>query len=88
MNDVHMNPPSFLGTRPRSQKKTFPGPNKVTVMTPKKNLALKYIEPPLFGKMTGSIGSCISNLPQAIGGHHPVLYFDTEMTEKYSTAMC
>ena len=23
-----------------------------------------------------------------IGGHHPVLYFQIQVTEKYSTAMC
>ena len=32
--------------------------------------------------------SLISDLQTAIGGHHPVLYFTTQITEKYSTAMC
>ena len=34
------------------------------------------------------LGSLISDLQTAIGGHHPVLYFKTQITEKYSTAMC
>ena len=34
------------------------------------------------------LGSLISDLQTAIGGHHPVLYFTTQITEKYSTAMC
>ena len=32
--------------------------------------------------------SLISDLQTPIGGHHPVLYFTTQITEKYSTAMC
>ena len=34
------------------------------------------------------LGSLISDLQTAIGGHHPVLYFTTQITEKYSAAMC
>ena len=29
-----------------------------------------------------------SNLHPHIGGHYPVLYFNTQITKKYSTAMC
>ena len=32
--------------------------------------------------------SPIYNLHPHIWGYHPVLYFTTQMTEKYSTAMC
>ena len=34
------------------------------------------------------LGSAVSNLQTPIGGHHPVLYFQIQVTEKYSTAMC
>ena len=34
------------------------------------------------------LGSSISDLHPPIGGHHPVLYFPTQITKKYSTAMC
>ena len=34
------------------------------------------------------LGSPISDLHPPIGGHHPVLYFPTQITKKYSTAMC
>ena len=34
------------------------------------------------------LGSSISDLHPPIGGHHPVLYLYTQMTKKYSTAMC
>ena len=34
------------------------------------------------------LGSPISDLHPPIGGHHPVLYFSTQITKKYSTAMC
>ena len=33
------------------------------------------------------LGSAVSNLQTPIGGHHPVLYFQIQETEKYSTVM-
>ena len=38
--------------------------------------------------VNSGLGSLISDLQTPIGGHHPVLYFTTQITEKYSTAMC
>ena len=47
-------PPHFWET-PLIFGKPFPGPKRVTDMTPKKSLALKYIDPPFFCKKTGPI---------------------------------
>ena len=38
--------------------------------------------------VNSGLRSLISDLQTPIGGHHPVLYFTTQITEKYSTAMC
>ena len=64
MNDVHnthdfpllFGKPPLFGKPSKVPKKTLPGPKKVTDMTQKKSLALKYIDPPFFAKKkTGPI---------------------------------
>ena len=55
---------------------------------------LKHVNNPYFPKKNGStlvyfgLGSAVSDLQTPIGRHHPVLYFQIQVTEKYSTAMC
>ena len=61
------------------QKKVFPRIHLDMYILQKKNRSnLVYL----------GLWSLISNLQPPIGGHHPVLYFTTQITKKYSTAMC
>ena len=60
---LYLDPPSFLTNLPllfdkppKVPKKTLPGPKKMTDMTQKKSLALKYIEPPFFAKKRVQFG--------------------------------
>ena len=62
----------------RPQKKGFPRIHHSMDILQKTRSNLVYL----------GLWSLISDLHPHIGGHHPVLYFTTQITEKYSTAMC
>ena len=85
--------PQFLETTKELEKWASPGPKK-WLWGPKKDVFSRIHIAGYFLQKTASKlvkfgrGSSVSDLHQPIGGPHPVLYFTTQMTEKYSTAMC
>ena len=74
-------------------KKVSLTPKKVKLRAPKKvlfrnNQGMYILQKTRSNLVNSGLRSLISDLQTAIGGHHPVLYFTTQITEKYSTAMC
>ena len=86
--------PRIFGKAPKTLKN---GPQKATKSenrSPPKKAFPRIDMDTCFLQKTASklvkfgLGSSISDLHHPIGGHHPVLYFSTQITKKYSTAMC
>ena len=48
---------------------------------------IRYLPGPTLGKHVEA-NVCTSQSGEKIGGHHPVLYFSTQLTKKYSPAIC
>ena len=87
-------PPQFWKKTPMKSPRNFGKWTSQVKMTSQKNLSKNRYGYLFFCKNKPSklvkfgLGRSISDLHPPIGGHHPVLYFDTQMTKKYSTAMC
>ena len=84
---------TILEKRYTLRKKVSLTPKKVKLRAPKKvlfrnNQGMYILQKNRSNLVNLGLGSLISDLQTAIGGHHPVLYFTTQITEKYSTAMC
>ena len=84
---------TILEKRHTLRKKVSLTPKKVKMRAQKKvlfrnNQSMYILQKTRSNLVNFGLGSLISDLQTAIGGHHPVLYFTTQITEKYSTAMC
>ena len=84
---------TILETRYTLRKKVSLTPKKVKMRAQKKalfrnNQSMYILQKTRCNLGNFGLGSLISDLQTAIGGHHPVLYFTTQITEKYSTAKC
>ena len=83
----------FLEIRPSLQKKVFLTPKKVKIGAKKKDFLRIHVDRDGMQK-TGSkmvkFGLCnsISDLQTPIGGSHPMLYFPSKSTKKYSMLPC
>ena len=84
---------TILEKRYTLRKKVSLTPKKVKMRAQKKvlfqnNQVMYILQKTRSNLVNFGLGSLISDLQTAIGGHHPVLYFTTQITEKYCTAMC
>ena len=77
----------------RKQTKVSRKLSKAQKWPQKKQDIVTYTAPPIMQKTRPvlvycGLGSLISNLQTPIEGRQPLLYFITQISEKYSTAMC